>query len=387
MSFLSLYLEYTKEYESPSSFWKWSAFASIAAVLRDNTWLPDGDGRLYPNVYVLFLAGSGARKGRPVTTSEECVVSVNNTKVISGRASIQAILDELAHTETNAKTGKMVKGGSAIFYAPELAAGIVEDPAATGILTDIYDGKTNFTNRLRHSPKFRVDRIVFTAFMASNEALIKGVFDSRATHGGLLGRTFLIIPDEIRPPNFMPQGDPEKLVNIKEKLKKISELSGPFLIAPEALGEFKQWYDSFYGDFTKRKDSSGILSRTPTNVKKLAMLLAANRGSLVITKEEIDEAIHECLLLVPNYNSLIMSTGKSNLADAGALVMAELKKYPEGVSRKALLRQHWMDFDDGILEKVVVTLEQAEMIQSILSSTDVLYKLTPKAMAAMKGVS
>lgn len=385
MSFTSLYLDYTKEYESPTSFWKWSAYASIAAVLRDSAWMPDGDGRLYPNIYVLFLAESGARKGRPVGLSEECVVSANNTKVISGRASIQAILDELAHTETNAKSGKMIKGGSAIFYAPELAAGIVEDPAATGILTDIYDGKTNFTNRLRHSPKFRVDRIVFTAFMASNEALIKGVFDSRATHGGLLGRTFLIIPSEIREPSTFPKGNPEKLEEIKKRLKSISELGGEFIFTVDAAVEFDRWYKDFYKTFTLKKDRSGILGRLHTGVKKLAMLLAANDGGLLITLHHINEAIYECLALIPNYNSLIMSTGKGNLAEAGAMVFAEIKRSAGGwVSRKDLLKHHWMDFDDQILEKVVVTLEQAGMIQTMVSNNDAMYRLNEKVLEAKK---
>lgn len=384
MSFISLYLDYTKDYESPSSFWKWSAYASVAAVLRDNAWLPDGDGRLYPNIYVLFLAESGARKGRPVGLSEECVVSVNNTKVISGRASIQAILDELAHTETNPKTGKMVKGGSAIFYAPELAAGIVEDPAATGILTDIYDGKTNFTNRLRHSPKFRVDRIVFTAFMASNEALIKGVFDSRATHGGLLGRTFLITPSEIRPPNTFPKGDAARLEKIKDELKKLTEVVGELMFNSEAYKEFDKWYRNFYKSFTEKKDRSGILGRLHTGVKKLAMIKAAASLRNVISLDDVEDSIHECLQLIPNYNSLIMATGKSNMAEAGALVFAELSR-GKPVSRKELLKIHWMDFDDGILEKVMVTLDQAGLITTMLNGSDVTYTLTPKGKEATNG--
>ena len=103
-TFLELLLDHTKSYESPTMFWKWSGYASIAAVLRDNVWKNFGDKRLYPNIYVLFLAESGSRKGPPVDLSEQMLKEIGNTKCISGRSSIQGIVDELAHTETNSKT-------------------------------------------------------------------------------------------------------------------------------------------------------------------------------------------------------------------------------------------------------------------------------------------
>src|SRR5438046_2271113 len=139
-TFVEDLLVHTQGYESPTSFWRWTAYAAIAAVLRDNVWLKDGDSKLFPNVYILLVAGSAQKKGRPVTTAEHLVSLVGNVKVISGRSSIQAILVEVGQTSTDS-TGKLVKGGSAVFFAPELAAGLVQDEQSIQILTDIYDYK------------------------------------------------------------------------------------------------------------------------------------------------------------------------------------------------------------------------------------------------------
>ena len=95
-TFISSYLEHTKIYESPGSFWRWSAYASIAALLRDNCYLKQGDRLLFANIYVLFLAESGTRKGPPIDLSETLLSKLAITKIISGRASVQAILDELS---------------------------------------------------------------------------------------------------------------------------------------------------------------------------------------------------------------------------------------------------------------------------------------------------
>ena len=200
MGFIKLLLEHTKPYESPESFWKWSAYCTIAAIMRDSCYIRQGDSNLYPNVYVLLLADSAVhRKGNPVRFCEKLTGKIANTKVISGRTSIQAILDELARGETHPKTGKTIKGGSSLFSAAELSAGIVNDPEAIKILTDIYDFKEEYTSRLRGTGTFHIKNICFTMMAASNESLLVDLYDEKARTGGLLGRTFLVKPNSSAP--------------------------------------------------------------------------------------------------------------------------------------------------------------------------------------------
>src|SRR5674476_1160462 len=173
MNFVELFLEHTQYYESPGSFWKWAAYTAIGAVLRDNCFRTLGDHRVYPNLYTLLLADSAVhRKGHPIKLCEELVKRAKSTKVISGRSSIQGILDELSRGETDKVTGKIISGGSALFSASELSAGIVNDPEAVKILTDIYDFKEEYTSRLRGSGVFRIKNICFSLIAASNEELL-----------------------------------------------------------------------------------------------------------------------------------------------------------------------------------------------------------------------
>lgn len=388
MGFIEKLLDHSKEYESPTSFWKWSAYVAIASVLRDNVFVQDGDSKLFPNIYCLFLAGSAARKGRPVNLCEEIVYGVGNTKVISGRASIQAILDELAHGETDSKTGKVLKGGSAVFFAPELSAGIVEDPAATGILTDIYDGKTNFKNLLRHSPKFKVDRIVFSAFMASNEALIRSVFDIRANQGGLLGRTFLVIPDEFRASNSLMRAvdKSDSLRDIIIELRKISVLQGAFSFSEEAIDCFEEWYIPFRDSYKNRKDPGGVAGRIHTSIKKLSIILAANELSMIIMAKHIEKAITESINLLPNYNSLIMASGKSTLADAATSVLQDLfKTEGHAMPRSKIMATHAFDFDSETLDKITSTFQEAGFLEMATGNNEIWFKLTQKGVNMIKG--
>lgn len=387
MGFIEQLLTHTAEYESPTSFWKWSGYTAIAAVLRDNVYVLDGDSKLYANIYCLFLAGSAARKGRPVNLCEQMVVEVGNTKVISGRASIQAILDELNHSETDSKTGRVLKGGSAIFFAPELAAGLVEDPAATGILTDIYDGKANFKNLLRHSAKFKIDRIVFSAFMASNEALIRSVFDIRANQGGLLGRTFLIVPDEFRPSNSLMRtiDKSDSLRDVIFKLKEISTLTGGFYFSDEAIDEYESWYIPFRDSYKTRKDPGGVAGRIHTSIKKLALIIAANEMDPIIRRIHIEKAINESITLLPNYNSLILSSGKSTLAGAATTVLQDLSRAEDCcLPRNRILANHAFDFDSETLDKITTTFQEAGFIEMSAASNEIWFRLTTKGKNMLK---
>lgn len=389
MSFIRKYFEHSKEYESPSSFWKWSAYGAISAVLRDNCYRKQGDDYLFANIYTLLLADSAIhRKGRPVRLAESIMAKVNNTKIISGRASIQAILDELSHTETDQKTGRITKGGSAIFVAEELAAGLVADPESIAIMTNIYDYKPDFVSRLRTQGKFRIDRLVFSMLAASNEDLLRGFYDNTAIKGGLLGRTFIILPNEFRESNSLFQVS-DKSESHKELVKSLSEISllhGEFVVEPDAIREYESWYSPFRMSYKNKVDKSGVVGRLHTGVLKIAFILAANEVSLNVKRCHMEEAITECLALIPNYRSFIMTSGRSNISETGAIVLEELLSAKDRkLSRKLLLREHWSNFDAELLDKAMVTLEQAGLVTTVVEGSEVSYQMTQKCVEIMKG--
>lgn len=394
-TFTQSFLRHTSIYESPISFWKWSAYATIAAVLKDKCYLRQGDGYLFSNIYVLFLAeSSGHRKGRPVDLSESLVFKLQATKIISGRASIQAVLDELARAETDEKTGKVIKSGSAIFYAPELSAGIVADPEALKILTDIYDYKSNpYKSRLRTGPCFNLERIVFSMLAASNEDMIKDFFNTTAVKGGMLARTFLILPNEFRPSNSLMRVDPEErkqsFALVLEALKKVNALHGEFKLEENAVDEYENWYGSFRQSYEKRKEASGIVGRIHTGIIKLSMILAANDLTLCIQKRHVEQAIDECLGLIPNYSVFTMAHGKSEISQAGGMLITDLLSAENHMlSRKQVLRSHWQDFDGDLLDRLVGTLETAGMLRQHQMKEGVFYQLTQTCIDMMqaKGV-
>lgn len=388
MSFVGDYVSFFKEYESPTSFWKWSAYSAVSAVLRDSVFIKQGEITTFPNIFVLILAQSAGRKGHPVNSSQRMIEAVGNTKVISGRSSIQAIVDELGHTETSAKTGKMVKGGSAIFIASELAAGLVCDDAAISILTDIYDYKQNFKHHLRSTGRLKIDKIVFSMLAASNAELLKSVYTGAAIFGGLLGRTFLITPSEYRQPNslFDQGSDLETYAAIVAQLREIGNLNGQITVSNSAKLEYENWYKPFYRSLEGKGDKSGILGRIHMNIVKLAIILMACDLSMQLDKKHIEEAISESMALLPNYQQFTMSSGKSTISEAGGLLITELLSAAgHCISRKKFLQAHWLEVDSDLLDKCVTTLDGGGLVSVQMNGNELTYFLTKKAIETLKG--
>jgi len=378
-------MEHTKSYESPKSFWKWSAYVTIASILRDNCYKKQGDVFTYPNIYVLLIADSAVhRKGNPVKLCEKLVTAIHNTKIISGRASIQAILDELSHGETDKKTGKTITGGSALFSASELSAGIVGDPAAIQILTDIYDYKDEYVSRLRGTGTFRIKNICFSMLAASNEDLLVDIYDTKAIFGGLLGRTFLIKPNEFRAGNslFNFPDTTESLANLITMLRSIEALKGEFVFTTAAQTEYESWYLPFRESYRIKSDKSGVAGRIHIGVLKIAMLLAVNyQNTLIIDKEHIEEAILECLGLIPNYSSFIMSSGRSPDSACGSIIINHIYENEQHrAARKEILFKHLNAFTIEQFDQVIDKLIQAGMIKEDMIGEGIAYSLTKKCL-------
>src|SRR5574343_1347225 len=95
MGWIQQVLEEHSESESPQRFYYWSAMSAISACVRRNICLERYHYKLYPNIYVFVVARSGLRKGPPIALAQKLMNKVQCTKVIEGRASIQAVIRDL----------------------------------------------------------------------------------------------------------------------------------------------------------------------------------------------------------------------------------------------------------------------------------------------------
>lgn len=381
-------IDETEEIESPKSYFYWSTLAAVSAVLKKSVWFDFHAHKIYANLYVLLLGKSGLRKGAPVAFAKRLIHAVGNTRLITGRNTIEAIIKELsmAYRGQNG-AGPQYSDGAAFVASPELSVLLYENPAAHGIITDWYDTDAHepqgWPNTLK-SNKEHIKDICITMIGASNltnlhESLPKSVYA-----GGLIGRFCVIHEEKRRVKNSLIHA-PQKLINMNSHaayMRQIATLKGPFgwdggENGPVAA-KFDNWYQSL--DPEKSNDRTGSAERIHIKVIKTAMCLAvAHDMRLVIMDQDLEEAIDACYHTSPQQ---LQPQGQSEDASGIQLLMAELCAAPGyKLTEVQILGKHHGDLSSIDLDRIGTTLERANAIKRYENAKKIYYELTPEFLA------
>lgn len=414
-NWLDEFVNQHSELESPISFWRWSALAAISAVVKDQIWLNRYIYNLYPNIYVMLHAESGLKKGPPISAAKQLVNAVGNTRVITGRSSIQGILKDLGTAKTE-PGGKVIGGSTAFICSSELSSSIVGDPVATTILTDLYDRQYNVGEwrSLLKQETFNLKNPTITMLTATNEAMGEGFFEAKDIQGGYFARTFVILENKRNRINSLayPLTNPPDYKQAGEYLKKLAELKGPFqdlaglerneifnyakekhgrmIFFSEAGLLYDDWYESFLSQVDEQevKDETGTLNRFGDSVLKVAMLLSlAKNPELVITGEAMYEAIGLCEKLVGNIRKTTMGKkGISQSSQLKTMVINEfLTRENHQISRDLLMKKMWMHYsDEEEFNQLMSSFDSAGMIKTVKLGEKFVYEMPETVVMEFK---
>lgn len=368
MGFIEDFLEYNSKYESPTDFFYWAAVGGVSATLRDNCYLLLADTKIYPNMFILIIGKPAMRKAKPLNSILELCKTINNTKIIEGRTSIQAIIQRLSEVERH-KDGKSVIGASGIIYSEEISAMLTEDDANIPVLGDLYDYKTSYTSTLISRGTQKLTNVVVTLLGASNEELLKPVFNNRAIYGGLLSRCIIVYGDKVRHRNSLMFEDPRRYdpSGLKKSLLEISNLRGVVRMTDEAKTYYDDWYHNVCPSLEGKSNNTGAEGRIHTNILKLAIILSASEyRKLEIDIPILERAISKIQSLFVNYKRLTLGAGKSKDADSKVLFLKLLweagqeKNYT--LSRMEIIYKSWGDMSSEELDAVERNLLEGGLI-------------------------
>jgi hypothetical protein len=410
MTWLEKLLSQHNELESPTNFWLWGGLAAISAVVKDNIWIDRQIYNLYPNIYVMFHAESGLKKGPPISMAKQLVRGVGGTRIISGRSSIQGILKELGTAQTQ-PGGKVISKSTAFICSSELTSSIVEDKVATDILTDLYDRQYNIGEwrSLLKMEQFNLKDPTITMLTATNEAHSNDFFAKKDIHGGYFARTFIVSENRRNRANslIVPLKNPPRYPDHIDYLKTLSNLKGAFQplgssepteectlpFTEHVTGEtnyftsaglmYQKWYENFIDSVLTEdlKDDTGTLNRFGDSVLKVAMLLSLTRSpELYIDLESMELAVKYSEKLIGNVRE--MTHGKKGLSDAknikNLIIQEFLKRETHSISRAMLLKQMWSHYKEAHeLDEIMLSFDQAGMIKTQTIGNQIIFIMPP----------
>jgi hypothetical protein len=362
MNWLETILQDTEEAEAPRSFFFWSALAAISAVVKNKVYLDRYFYKLYPNVYIFLVAKSGLRKGIPIAMAKALVKEVDNTRVISGRNSIQGIIKDLSITVTT--PGKPpLRDACGFIVSGEFSTVLIRDPEALTILTDLHDGHYNpeWKNTLKGTGVEELKGVNITVLGAVNQTHFKDMISQKT--GGFIARTMIV--EEVKRATKNPLLDkPEHVLDIKklaEHLKKLALLEGEFKWDDEAKETYRKWYmawnpeDREDNDLTIRPEDLSLATKACSRFERTARTVTSGHG------------------------------GQSEFGPKIKLLIDELIVAPQSsIKRSTFLSKHYGDIDAYDLDRVVATLAQAGALNERKIKNDIVYEASKKLIDEYK---
>jgi hypothetical protein len=365
--------------ETPTSWIFWSLMFCISSAAANAYTLRTLKGNLlyYPNIYVMLLGESGLGKGYPVNLAKRLLQEADITRVIAGRSSIQAIIQEGATTKSE-KGKPLIADSRMAIINGELSTAIIADPDALTILTDLYDRNYNpgWTNMLKGDGHEKLKEPYITCLFGSSPAHFYDSIPQPNIEGGYIGRN-LVIYEEKRSKNVDLLDSEEESIDVDKftnytipkyvpHLKKIASHKARLVPNEAARKLFNSWRREWRETQAQYNDKTGFVNRVPDHTLKIAMCICLARydSTGVIIENDVREAIFQV-------TSLIYASQKA--ADGGGLdpLAAQTKKVVDALigasdnmlPKKDLLIRGYGDYDLTALDRIIDTLMEMRWIK------------------------
>lgn len=409
--FLRTYLRYVERTESPRLFHVWVALSSISACLGRRCWFDGGIGQIWPNMYVVLVGPPGTRKGHAIKYSKKLLQTHTGVRFApddtggarQGLIAAMTACDEAMNDEdvagifsgqdltgqpvTMASLGK-VNGheGSSVLDKLNAINFDTRDPrtmyATAGelnsflgekntqmltFLQEMWDGGS-YKYQLKNT-EYEIKDAVLGIMGATTPTQIALALPAEAVGQGFTSRMMFVYAAKQHARIARPALDEKAGQEIAGIYSAVfNDFNGPFSETKEAA----QLHDDIYLRGVLIKDPRFVYyaDRRQTHFEKLAMALAAGRGSMTIEVNDYkfaDELLLETEAVMPD---ALGEYGMSKLSSAKQKLMEFITASEAPIPMQAL---------QGIMQRDMTPLEFKTSVSELHNAK----KLTVVAIAGL----
>src|SRR3990167_5274702 len=244
-SWLDTYLEYTDNQESPKAFHFWVGVSIISACLQRKVWIPRIKYTIYPNLFVVLIAGSAkCRKSVAIRIGIDILKSIKEPPTIfAQKITTEALIQAL---EESMNKDKICYG---IVVASELSVFLGSDAIKSGIipaLTDLYDSPSKWQYHTRSRGREELTNVTLSILAASTKDWLRTSIPESAIGGGFTSMVMFIVEDHPSKLVLFPQEEPDAehlRSSLIYDLELIAKLNGAVQFSPAAMAASQEWYE------------------------------------------------------------------------------------------------------------------------------------------------
>ncbi len=381
LSWVDTYIDYTRNQESPTTFHEWTSLCLLSTAVGRNIWLSRIKYTIFPNLFVIIVAGSAkCKKSTSIKIGEKILKAIENPPMVfAQRITTEALIEAM-------ELAKVDGGSSGIVIADELSVFMGAGAKESGIiplLTTLYDSPEEWVYHTKARGKEILKNVTLTILAGTTKVWLKSAIPADSIAGGFASRIIFVYQEIPNKPILFYEETTEEiemrrlLINDLSVIRK--ELKGPMSFSPEAKKIATEWYE---GEWFKTRDekTDGYFSRKHDTMFKIAILLSiAESSTRIIEAGHIKRAL---ALMAENeqyMEAILSSMIASDVGNTTEKVLEIIRR--EGkITHADLLKRCWRVADAQTLSLMVRTLIEGNEIDEILASDNKtrLYKIKPR---------
>ena len=379
------YVSLSQHNESPDLFYLWALLGMTGQLTGRRTSIQFGNTKLYGNMYVMLIGDSGVRKSTAINEAIRLLHSVDSDVITLGNkvSSAQALMYNLAKPKqmiaTKAKKAPLeledflpdtplgadlpTNGYIAVGELADFFGGGVGD--YIGILGELWDIVGNYTYPTRHEGTLVIRDPHVGMIGGITPSTFNTMFPIEVSEQGFLSRLLVVTSEKPDKKFSIPEtASAEKLYSIEKQLTLIHDLGRDSAKVIKFSEEVYQAQDEIYKNWNMRLHArlQAYPNRRHTQLLKLIMNVAATRGSVYPTKDDVVFANTLLTYTELRMNRAFGQFGSDKLSPVANTVVDLIKKSKVPVTREALFKYVKNDIKLQDLRTVLDSLLKSDTI-------------------------
>lgn len=362
------YREFVGRSEAPGIYHRWSLIGVVAANLGRQFYLPFGEGRIFPNLYLMLVGEPGARKSSAIKLASKILAQAGYDKFSAEKTSKEKFLADLAGQGTEDSFDLLSIGAAEVFINADefnefTGTGNLEFLSLLGTLWD-FDSEKPFSQRLKNSKPIEIYQPTLNILAGNTTENLARAIPAEALGQGFASRLIFIhaessgvkIPFPVKAPVELKQAVINLLLDMKQKVEGEASLD---MDARDALAQI-------YTTFVELDDHrlKHYSSRRHTQLIKLCLIFAASRISTTISLIDVIRANTVLSYAERSMHKALGEIGKNRNSEVSSAIMKILYETMVPVGALELFKQLATEVDGpGEMNKILGGLLLAGRIQ------------------------
>ena len=353
----------------------WAGLSCIAAQLARNVYIPFGNGKIYPNLYVMFVGDPGKRKSTAIKDLKKRIKAAGYQNICGDKVTMQKYLLDLAGVGEGSIEGSNITEfnlGITLGTNDYVESYINQDEFSDfiginnypfiSLLGNFWDIDEPYVYRTKNGQSIEIPSPIVNILGATTPSQFNTIFPPAISEQGFLSRLIIVnIPESKRKIARPMPSDASVIEKVVDGLKAVRKLSGELVMSDAVWDKLEEIYLSWKPVEDTR--FAHYSTRRHTQLLKLCILSTCSRYTIEMS---VDDVIFANTLLSFTEHFMPQALGqfgKNKDGDVNSKVISYLRSsFPTAKSLQDIIIPISTETDVLSLQKILTNLVVAEKV-------------------------